>query len=119
MPTPIRETAFSDFAAVMSGSRATAPGLFQLMFRSALLDWSRPALAAAGAGAFALLMEEGGQAPPSVEIGQAHLTTAIARWSMAHGLAMLLIDGRLQPIAENAPGLDIESLLERVLARGL
>ena len=93
-----------------------SPGLFQLMFRSGLLDWSRPALAAAGAGAFALLMEEGYQAP-SAEIGAAHLTTVIARWSLAHGLAMLLIDGRLEPIAEKASGLDIETLLEGVLTR--
>ena len=95
-----------------------SPGLFQLMFRSALLDWSRPALAAAGAEAFALLMEENSQAP-SVEIGVDHLTTMMARWSLVHGLSMLLIDGRFQAVSEKAPGLDIESFLEGVLARGV
>ena len=85
------------------------------MFRSGLLDWSRPALAAAGAGAFALLTEEDDHA----ESGADPLTTATARWSLAHGLAMLLIDGRLGPIAEKAGGPDLEALVEGVLATGL
>ena len=88
------------------------------MFRSGLLDWSRPALAAASAGAFALLVEEEGQAP-SAQISVAHLTTVTARWSLAHGLAMLLIDGRLGPIAEKTTGTDIEDIVEGVLTKGL
>ncbi len=95
-----------------------SPQLFQLMFRSGLLDWSRPALAAASAGAFALLVEEEGQAP-SAQISVAHLTTVTARWSLAHGLAMLLIDGRLGPIAEKTTGTDIEDIVEGVLTKGL
>ena len=95
-----------------------SPGLFQLMFRSALLDWSRPALAAASGVAFALLVDEQGQAA-SAETGVEHLATVVARWSMAHGLATLLIDGRLGPIAAKASGPDIETLVERVLIKSL
>lgn len=95
-----------------------SPGLFQLMFRSGRLDWSRPALATAGANAFALLMEQGGRAPP-VDFGVAQLAAAIAHWSLAHGLAMLLIDGRLGPIMEKASGPDVETLVEAVLTKGL
>ena len=95
-----------------------SPGLFQLMFRSGRLDWSRPALATAGANAFALLMEQEGEAPP-VDFGVAQLAPAIAHWSLAHGLAMLLIDGRLGPIMEKASGPDVETLVEAVLTNGL
>ena len=100
------------------GFARDSPGLFQLMFRSALLDWSRPALATASAEAFTLLMEAEGQTSLA-ESGAAHLATVVARWSLAHGLAMLLIDGRLEAIAEKASGPDIDSLVERVLTKSL
>lgn len=95
-----------------------SPGLFQLMFRSGRLDWSRPALAAAGAGAFALLINQGDEEPPA-KFDAAHLVAATARWSLAHGLAMLLIDGRLGPITEKVAGPDVETLVEAVLTKGL
>ena len=95
-----------------------SPGLFQLMFRSGRLDWLRPALATAGANAFALLMGQEGETPP-VGFSVAHLATATAHWSLAHGLAMLLIDGRLGPIMEKASGPDVETLVEAVLTKGL
>ena len=100
------------------GFARDSPGLFQLMFRSGRLDWSRPALAAAGANAFALLMEQGGE-KPIAGFGATHLATATARWSLAHGLAMLLIDGRLGPIMERVSGPDVETLVEAVLTSGL
>ena len=95
-----------------------SPGLFQLMFRSGRLDWSRAALATAGANAFGLLMEQEGAATPA-HSGVAHLATATAHWSLAHGLAMLLIDGRLGSITEKALGPDVETLVEAVLTKGL
>ena len=88
------------------------------MFRSALLDWSRPALVAASAKAFALLMEAEGQTS-AAESGAASLATVVARWSLAHGLAMLLIDGRLAAIARKASGPDIDTLVEGVLTKSL
>jgi len=100
------------------GFARDSPGLFQLMFRSGRLDWSRPALATAGAGAFALLMEQEDGEPPA-EFSVAHLATVTAHWSLAHGLAMLLIDGRLGPIMERVSGPDVETLVEAVLTKGL
>ena len=100
------------------GFARDSPGLFQLMFRSGRLDWSRPALAAAGAGAFALLIENGGQVPPAASSVD-HLATVTARWSLAHGLAMLLIDGRLDFIMEQASEPDIETFVGAVLATSL
>ena len=99
------------------GFARDSPGLFQLMFRSARLDWSRPALAAAGANAFALLMDAG--APAADYPSGAQLAAATARWSLAHGLAMLLIDGRLGPITDKVSGPDVETLIEAVLPEGL
>ena len=48
-----------------------------------------------------------------------HLTTVMARWSLAHGLAMLLIDGRLDFIMEQASEPDIETFVGAVLATSL
>ena len=95
-----------------------SPGLFQLMFRSGRLDWSRPSLATAGANAFALLTEQEEEQSP-VDVSAKHLVAATARWSLAHGLAMLLIDGRLEPIMERVSGPDLETLVEAVLTNGL
>ena len=63
-------------------------------------------------------MEQEGE-EPSADFGAAHLAAAMARWSLAHGLAMLLIDGRLGPIMERVSGPDVETLVEAVLANGL
>ena len=78
----------------------------------------RPALATAGAGAFALLMEQAGKGT-SANPATAYLATVMARWSLAHGLAMLLIDGRLEAITEKVSGIDVETLVEAVLTGGL
>lgn len=99
-----------------------SPALFQLMFRSERLDWSDPALSGAGAATFALLAgaKTGGGTEtddPFAGQGLQDLATATARWSLTHGLSMLLIDGRLQAMADKAPGVELESLVEQVLAR--
>ena len=100
------------------GFARDSPGLFLLMFRSARLDWSRPTLATAGADAFDLLMEQGDDVP-SAASRAAHLAAATAHWSLAHGLAMLLIDGRIEPIMQRVSGPDVEVLVEAVLTSGL
>lgn len=95
----------------------TYPGLFQLMFRSERLDWSYPALAASGAAAFELLMHaEATPDTPSAASGFHGLAAAMTRWSLIHGLATLLIDGRLEAVAARVlPGTDIARLIEEVL----
>jgi len=103
------------------GFARTCPGLFLLMFRSERLDWSSPALSAAGVAAFALLTQpeteaEAHHAPPGLQ----DLVAATERWSLMHGLATLVIDGRLGPVADRVvPGADIEALIVEVLANGL
>ncbi len=94
-----------------------SPGLFLLMFRSERLDWSRPALATAGAEAFALLTEQQVGAKSGVS-NMANLAVTTARWSLAHGLSMLLIDGRLGPVTDGMADADIEGLVEAALNSG-
>jgi AcrR family transcriptional regulator len=92
------------------------PGLFQLMFRSERLDWSRPSLANAGALAFALLtLPEDHMAEPAPGPSFPALVAATARWSFVHGMAMLLIDGRLEAIAGKVPGIGTEALIDELL----
>ena len=68
------------------------PGLFLLMFRSERLDFARPALAEAAQAAQSALMRAG--APD----GGKSVARAVFDWSLVHGFAMLLIDGRLAPL---------------------
>jgi AcrR family transcriptional regulator len=94
------------------------PGLFQLMFRSERLDWSKPALSRAGASAFALLtLAPAHGAEPAPQPALQDIVAATARWSFAHGMAMLLIDGRLEAIAGLVPGTGTEALIEALLKR--
>jgi AcrR family transcriptional regulator len=92
------------------------PGLFQLMFRSERLDWSKPSLANAGASAFALLtLAEDPVTESAHQPGFQDIVAATARWSFAHGMAMLLIDGRLEAVAGIVPGVSTEALIEELL----
>ncbi len=91
------------------------PHLFALMYRSERLDPERPALHAALVRARSTLRSAatGAEAPASPLLGAA---SAAARWSLVHGFAMLLIDGRLADIIGSLPaGEDADSLLEAVL----
>lgn len=96
------------------GFARSAPGVFLLMFRSEQLDWSDPALAAAGSAALALMIEpRADQSPPE----NAELTRAMSHWASVHGLATLLIDGRFTAVAEAMlPGVDTSALLAHVMA---
>ena len=92
------------------------PGLFQLMFRSERLDWSFPALSAAGEAAFALLTQD----EPDVDLqsesnGLQNLVVAMTRWSLVHGLSSLIVDGRVEPLLDKVKGADMERLIEGVL----
>ncbi len=100
------------------GFARACPGLFQLMFRSERLDWSSPALATAAEAAFALLTpDEPAAEPRSASQGFQNLAVAMSRWSLVHGLSMLLIDGRLEALADTVPGTDTDALIAQVLTR--
>ena len=107
------------------------PGLFQLMFRSERLDWSLPTLAEAGSAAFALLTQDDSAHDDSAQDDRAQddsagalpgqalrdLVNATARWSLMHGLATLLIDGRLESVAGRVPGASADEIIGAVLMR--
>lgn len=96
------------------------PGLFRLMFRSERLDWSVPALFEAGTAAFSYLTpraEHPGAPTPPPDFAQ--MVTTITQWSLIHGLATLLLDGRLGPVSERLGHHDIDRLVEAALAQGL
>jgi AcrR family transcriptional regulator len=96
------------------------PGLFLLMFRSERLDFSRPPLRAAAEAAFGVLAGAVGarrrEAPetPSTLSQAAQITAA---WSLVHGFAMLMLDGRLKPLVARMPdGTDEMTLLAAILS---
>lgn len=104
-------------AAYIGFARA-CPGLFQLMFRSSHLDWSVPALAEAAGAAFTLLMADadGGTADDAAAPSFERLALALSRWSMAHGAAMLSLDGRLEAFATKE-GADVDALITAIARR--
>jgi AcrR family transcriptional regulator len=77
------------------------PGLFLIMFRSENLDSKNTALDEERVSAFAALARDSGigDKQPSIE----ELGTLTAAWALAHGFAMLYIDGRLKRIFAQAP----------------
>ncbi len=93
------------------------PNLFILMFRSERLDQKRPSLRAAIEGArqvlrggIAAIADPGRPVKPIDAVARA---TAV--WSIVHGFAVLLLDGRLQAIMTSLPEeIGAETLLEAV-----
>ncbi|HWK43080.1 MAG TPA: WHG domain-containing protein [Stellaceae bacterium] len=106
--------AYVDFA-------VASPGLFQLMFRSERLDVDRPALREAMQRASGVLSDTVGTLHPESTAetpALAKIAHMVAAWSMVHGFAMLLLDGRLTPILERLPeGDDATILLNAILCR--
>jgi AcrR family transcriptional regulator len=98
----------------------THPGIFLLMFRSERLDWSTPSLSTAGSEAFAYLSKMTPE-DPGTGCGSDFETLILSctRWALVHGLAILVIDGRLGAMADPTSGADLDRLIEAVLARGL
>jgi AcrR family transcriptional regulator len=95
------------------------PGLFLLMFRSERLDFGRPALREASRAAFDALAstagaQRGGPREAPLTLSQAARITE--SWSLVHGFAMLMLDGRLKPlVAGMQDGADEMALLAAVL----
>jgi AcrR family transcriptional regulator len=97
------------------------PGMFLLMFRSERLDFTRPALAEAASGASLALMRSAGSESANEAgwvgmEGRAALARMVFDWSVVHGFAMLLIDGRLDAVMA-VPGCerDVETMLDDAL----
>ena len=105
-------------AAYVAFARAN-PALFQLMFRSERLDPARPALAEALAHAGALLTRTaGGFVAGRERPTLAQVADAVRAWSMVHGYAMLLLDGRLDATLRalsQGEHADADALLRAVL----
>lgn len=95
------------------------PGIFLLMFRSERLNWSSPSLSEAGEMAFALLTQSDSDRPVDPSNAVRTLTLATTRWSLMHGLATLIVDGRLGAFVDKLPRTDIEQVIEDVLVNGL
>jgi AcrR family transcriptional regulator len=94
------------------------PGLFLLMFRGERLDLNRPALhAAVTASGRVLSGAVGARRDEQVEqeLTMAQAADIVAAWSLVHGFAMLLLDGRLKPLMARLPaGTDADALLEAI-----
>ncbi len=97
------------------------PGLFLLMFRSERLDFSRPSLRAAADAAFDVLAGATGaqrRGPGETPLTLSQAARIATAWSLVHGFAMLMLDGRLKPlIADLQDGTDEMALLAAILSR--
>jgi AcrR family transcriptional regulator len=96
------------------------PGMYGLMFRTERLDMKRPALSEAARASFAGLAGAiGAQRQEAISADALSLdqAAAIARaWSLVHGFAMLLLEGRLADILKRLPeGTKAEKLLDAML----
>jgi AcrR family transcriptional regulator len=92
--------------------------LFLLMFRSERLDMTRPSLRENANAAFAVLARDRGVDPANAVLAlplplAARITAA---WSCVHGLALLSIDGRLEPLVAAMQGnADEDALIQATL----
>ena len=99
----------------------TYPGLFLLMFRGERLDMDRPALRA-GVEASRRVLSGAVGASRNEEVEEKltlpQAADIVAAWSLVHGFAMLLLDGRLTPLlARLPPGTDADALLAAIFGR--
>jgi AcrR family transcriptional regulator len=96
------------------------PGLFLLMFRGERLDLSRPALRDAVETSSRVLSgavgaRRGEKVEAALTLPQA--ASIAAAWSLVHGFAMLLLDGRLKPLLGRLPsGTDADALLAAIFS---
>ncbi|WP_290639303.1 TetR/AcrR family transcriptional regulator [Aquabacterium sp.] len=86
------------------------PALFRLMFSRFLYASSSEDLKAAAMSAFELLLASSAQQAGAEPLSEQALMTAIANWSMVHGLSHLLLDGQL-----NAFGFSVDKMIEGIV----
>jgi AcrR family transcriptional regulator len=96
------------------------PAMYQLMFSAERLDMTNPVLRQAADASFSGLVATINENRNETIAGTAltlDQAADIARvWSLVHGFAMLLIDGRLQGILKHLPaGIDATMLLDATL----
>lgn len=92
------------------------PKLFLLMFHSERLDMKRPSLLAAideSRQSLRTAVISAAEARPMKPVQVA--AKATASWALVHGLAMLLLDGRLKNTMASLPGVNVETFLDAVL----
>ncbi|WP_240741182.1 TetR-like C-terminal domain-containing protein [Deinococcus sp. Arct2-2] len=81
------------------------PAQFRIMFRPELSH--PPAVSDLEHGpVFGVLMKVVDELGASHTLAHDRLTTAITAWSLVHGLAALLVDGPLQPLAQDRQQVD-------------
>lgn len=97
------------------------PALFVLMFRGERLDMRRPGLRNSATAAMQMLVGAVGERrgePVDTTLTLEQAAQVAGAWSLVHGFALLLIDGRLQPLVARLPaGADVEALLAAMLVR--
>lgn len=93
------------------------PGLFALMFRSERLDFARSSLRAAVDEARASLrVATAARAPAGDWTPLQQAAQATALWSLVHGFAVLMIEGRLKgTLAALPPPAGLDELIDAVL----
>jgi AcrR family transcriptional regulator len=95
------------------------PGMFTLMFRSERLDKQRTALREAMDAAGAALAEAVGarrhETIPKAAPSLVQAAEIVRAWSIVHGYAVLLLDGRLGHFIERLPSGEDESALFRAV----
>ena len=92
------------------------PGMFLLMFRGERLDMNRPALSELIQDTRRALREATAAVASANALPPLQLAArATASWALAHGFAMLLIDGRLRNTLASIPKTSVDMLLDAVL----
>jgi AcrR family transcriptional regulator len=97
---------------------AAHPGLFRLMFRTERLHANSPALRSAADGLMSLLAEmTGGPSAAAGPTGEEQAVLMTLAWAQVHGLATLLLEGRLGAILNRLePRPTEEAFVARLLA---
>ncbi|MCO5131090.1 MAG: TetR/AcrR family transcriptional regulator [Xanthobacteraceae bacterium] len=111
-----RAHAYLDFA-------RAHPAMYRLMFRAERLDMGNPVLQEAANAAFARLVtavgEGRGETIASRTLTLEQAAGAARAWSLMHGFASLVLDGRLSNILERLPaGSTVDQLLDVMLRGG-
>ena len=96
------------------------PAMYQLMFSAERLDMNNPVLRQAADASFsglvAAINENRSEAIAETRLTLDQAADIVRVWSLVHGFAMLLIDGRLQGVLKYLPvGTDATMLLDAML----